>query len=397
MFGHLLSVSISSFPTYSFTYSIPYLILGLLICLIGRSWITGHNQSPFPQNRLLLIMVIFLLFFGLRWHIMSDTIRYSEVYEDVSLILSLKENIEAQPFVDFGYMFVMMIAKMFGCTFPVFVFLNSLVDFILFYYCIKRYSVNPALTCLVFLAFQGVYIEANLLRNFKAILIFILSLKYIEEQKLGKYLLCQVFSTTLHLSSFIFIPMYWILNRRWNFKIILGISLFSMFVYLFAANLMADLINEILGGLINGDSKISLLAMYSTEDKEALLSIGSLERFLFLIMTLLLYRKLEEKNGVSVIFANMYLVYFFLFAFLGFNFVFRDRIPLLFMSSYWFLTPVLVQKFRKKIPFLAAGFILLSFLKIYASTRICSAYYETVLFHKTTVEQRQQFNEMLME
>lgn len=397
MLGQLLIVNISSFPAYSFTYSIPYLILGFLVCLVGWPWIKGGVQKPFPEKRLLFIMGMFLLFFGLRWHIMSDTIRYSEVYDDIDLNLSLAGNVEQQPFVDFGYMFFLMVAKFLGCSFSFFIFLNSLVDFILLYYCIKRYSINPALTCLVFLAFQGVYIEANLLRNFKAILIFILSLKYIEEQKLGKYLLCQVLSMTIHMSSIVFVPMYWILNRRWSFKLVLGISLFAVFVYIFASDLVANSINNLFGGLVGGEGKMALLLLYSAEDKEMLLSIGSIERILFLVLTLLLYRRMEDKTGKTVIFANMYLVYFFLFAFLGFNYVFRDRIPLLFMGSYWFLAPILLQRNRKRIPFIATGIILLAFLKLFASTRICSAYYETVLFHETTIEQRQQLNEMLMD
>ena len=397
MIGQLLAVNISSFPAYSFTYSIPYLILGLLVCIIGWPWIKGGVKKPFPEKRLMLIMGMFVLFFGLRWHIMSDTIRYGEIYDDIDLNLSLRRNVELQPFVDFGYMFIMMVAKTLGCSYSFFIFLNSLVDFILFYYCLKRYSINPALTCLVFLAFQGVYIEANLLRNFKAILIFLLSVKFIEEQKLGKFLLCQLLSMTIHMSSAVFIPMYWILNRRWDFKLVLGISLFATFVYIFAADFVANLVNDFLGGLIGGEGKMALLAMYSTEDKEMLLSIGSLERLFFLVLTLIMYKNLREKKGETVIFANMYLVYFFLFAFLGFNFVFRDRIPLLFMGAYWFLAPILVERFKKKTPYLAMVIILLSFLKIYASTRICSAYYETVFFHETTIDQRRQFNEMVIE
>ncbi len=395
MIGQLLVINISSFPAYSFTYSIPYLILGLLVCVIGWPWIKGGVQQPFPKKRLLLIMGLFLLFFGLRWHIMSDTIRYNEIYDDIDLKLSLAGNVAQQPFVDFGYMFIMMVTKYLNCSYPFFIFINSLVDFILFYYCIKRYSVNAPLSCLAFLAFQGIYIEANLLRNFKAILIFLLSLKYIEEQKLGKYLLCQVIAVTLHMTSIIFVPLYWLLNKRWNFKVVLAISIFATFIYLFASDLLANLTNNILGGLIGGEGKLALLAIYSTGEKEMVLSIGTLERLFFLFLTLMLYRKMNDKKGSVVMFANMYLIYFVLFAFFGFNYSFRDRIPLLFMGAYWLLTPILVERFRKKIPYLATVIILLSFLKIYASTRICSAYYETVLFHQTTVEQRQQLNDML--
>lgn len=396
MIGQVLSVNISSFPIYSFSYAIPYLVLGLLVTIIGWKWIFGKKKTPFPKKRLMLIMGLFVLFFGLRWYIFSDTARYSEIYADVDTSLSLRENVANQPFVDFGYMFIMLIAKHLGLGFHFFIFLNSLVDFSLMYVCIRRYSVNPPLTCLFFLAFQGIFIELNLLRNFKAILIFLLSLKYIEEKKLGKYLFCQVAAITLHMSSIIFIPIYWILNRRWNFKVVLSISAFAVFVYLFASNLISDVTNSLLGGLLGGEGKMALLAMYSEDAQETLLSIGTLERLLFLILTLLVYRfELRETQGPSVMFANMYVIYFFLFAIFGFNFVFRDRIPLLFMGAYWLFAPIIIEKMRMRIPSLKLVLILLAFLKIYASTRTCTAYYETVLFHSTTLEERMQLDEMV--
>lgn len=396
MIGLLLSVNISTFPQYSFSYAIPYLLLGVLVCIIGSPWIMGKGKRPFPKKRLQLILGIFLLFFGLRWYIFSDTMRYGEIYDDVNTQLSLWENVAAQPYIDFGYMFIMMMAKTLGIDFHLFVFLNSLVDFVLLYYCIRRYSINPPLTCLFFLAFQGILIEANLMRNFKALLIFLLSIRYIEERKLGKYLLCQAAAIPLHMTSVIFIPLYWVLYKRIRFNVVLTISLASVFIYFFASSLLESLTNNLLGSLVGGEGKLALLSMHSSNEQETLLSLGSLERIFFLILTLLLYKRLDDNKQKEIIFSNMFLIYFVLFAIFGFNYVFRDRIPLLFIGSYWFIAPYIVKEFGKKCRYLAIGIIILSFLKIYASTRISSAYYENLFFHSTTVDDRRQLEDMFV-
>lgn len=389
--------SISQFPTYSFAYSIPYLIVAIVVTIIGKEWVFKNTPKPFPDKYLKLIISLFILFFGLRWHLFSDSIVYERDYNSISINYGLLANYKDLPSIDVGYLCFMWLFKMTGANYAVFQFFNTIIDFILFYLCIKRYSVNPVITCLFFIAFTGIQTECNLLRNIKVILIFILSLKLIEEHKLGKYILCHIFCSTVHISSLLFIPMYWIINKKWNFRVVFVLSSIAVFIYLFAANALSQFFDDLISMALGVGDVFYKLQLHTQNETENVLSIGTIERIGFLVLVIINYRTIKERSGRDLIFCNMYLIYFFLYAIFGFNFVFRDRIPTLFVASYWFVAPILMVRLRHKIPFLKVSLILLAFLKVYASTRMCSAYYETVLFHKTTIEQRENFNYMLDE
>lgn len=393
---YLLLYSVYNLQTYSYIYSIPYLCLGLLVIFIGWDWIFGRRAFDFPDKRLLLLMFFFLLFFGLRWFMFSDMVRYYEVYSEVNPKLSLYSNYQSLPFVDIGFLFIIIVAKSIGLDFFVFIFLNSLFDFSLLYFCIKRYSVNPPLTCLFFLAFQGILIECNMLRNIKAMLIFLWSLKYVEERKLIKFSLCQIVSATMHMSSILYLPLYWFINKRWDMKYVLLVSVASIIFYLFATDLFENIFKSILVDFVAGEGKAALIASHIASSKESVISIGSIERIFFLLLTLIMYRKINLSSR-ALLFCNMYLLYFALFSIFGFNFYFRDRVPTLFIMAYWFLPPYLINTFKERYSFLKICLIILAFMKIFASTRMCTAYYETVFFHKYTMEQRQILDEKLIE
>ena len=126
-----LSSDIHSWPLHSVVYSIPYLLLGLIIILIGYSQVFGDvyeiikirfvrqfKKGYIENNRFVrvlslvktshskqlslwqatILFLILLLFFGLRWHILSDTLAYEKEFytftDSITCIFSIPRDID---------------------------------------------------------------------------------------------------------------------------------------------------------------------------------------------------------------------------------------------------------------------------------------------------------------
>ena len=234
--------------------------------------------------------------------------------------------------------------------------------------------------------------EFNNLRNIKAILLFIYSLSYIKERKLLRFLFVNILGFTFHSSALLFFPMYWVLNRKYSIKFLLLVLGAITVIYLANINILQDYLMSL--ALSDDNVAVKKVAYYLTTSKESVLSIGFVERLLTMVLVLNVYRK-QKAASFNLIVANMFFVFYILYAIFGFNVVFRDRIPYLFICSYWLSYPYLFDYFGRKGSLYKFAFLFLFFGKICLSTSICSAYYETVFFHETTRAQRQYLNDRL--
>ena len=286
-----------------------------------------------------------------------------------------------------------MLCKKITPDFFFFVFVNTLVDIILFVLCLKKYKVNVTISILAFLAFSGIMQEINTMRNIKAILLFVYSISYIQDRKLLKFLVINALGFTFHSSALLFFPMYWLLNRKYPMKWLLPIITVITVVYMANINILEDYLMSL---VFQDDSPmIKKFNHYLSDTSGTIFSIGYIERLLTLILCLLVYNRQDKKDSFTLVIINSFFVFYILFALFGFNYVFRDRIPYLFVYSYWFLYPYLFEYFGKRRASYKLVFLILFFGKIYLTTRICSAYYETVLFHNTTREQREHLNSVI--
>jgi len=386
-----LADNVSQWPASSLIFALPYLAMGVMAYIVGYKEIWYNKGLNKKQNVLLFVM--FLLFFGLRWHLMSDTLAYEQEYHSFVSNFEWAYIEQHSWWWDPGFVILAMLCKIITPDFFFFVFINTLIDIILFSLCLKKYNINVTITILSFLAFQGILQEINTMRNIKAILLFVYSLSYIQERNLFKFLLINALGFTFHSSAALFFPMYWLLNRKYSIKLLLTVLTVITFIYLANINVLQDYLMSL---AFQDDSRMAEKFMgYLNDSEEQTISLGFIERILTLILCLLVYNKQNKKNSFNLIIINSFFAFYILYAIFCFNFVFRDRIPYLFVYAYWFLYPYLFEYFGKRRNLYKLAFIILFFGKIYLSTRMCSAYYETVMFHETTRAERQRLNDMV--
>ena len=374
--------NIYDFPSRSIFFAIPYLILALVSFWVLKGT-TNYNVKK--KGNYIFLLLLYLFFFGLRWHVLSDSLAYEEEYNTIKPIFNWNYIDDHSWWWDKGFVIFTMFTKLVSNDFRFFVFVNTLIDITLFAVCIKRYSCNFLVTILAFLAFQGILTEINLFRNIKSILLFLFSIKYIENRKWYYFFPINLLGYTLHSSALLFFPMYWLLNIRFQLKYVIVVVSVITFIYLLQLNVIENLIFQ----YIPAEGVVSnKLNVYMDVDEESVLSIGTFERLITLLLSIWVYYKTNNPSKIFTILFNSFLVFYVTYSLFGFNPVFRDRIPYLFIYSYWFLYPFLFNYVVARRRYLRFIFYLLFFVKIYTSTCLSSAFYENVLFDVSTRSQR---------
>ena len=109
----------------------------------------------------------------------------------------------------------------------------GLHSFLYLYFCyrfITYFNPNDSYFSMVLIFLIPIYYLASLnaIRNSAAIAIVAYSMRYVVERRLFRYLVTVMFAYGVHKTAIVFIPMYWLLNRRFNIYQLTSIALLSV-------------------------------------------------------------------------------------------------------------------------------------------------------------------------
>lgn len=392
----------------SITYPIPYLIFLLYLVVL---MFLEFRQLKFEKDIKYIrwaTIAGFTFFFGLRGFVFSDWFMYYNLFEKMptlwdggfSSILSGDFNeffatdvSTGKTGLEMGFIYSTFLFKSIIPNYFVWVCFSVFIDILLLDIFIRRYSPYYVLSVLLFVAFGGLIIEFNLMRNVKAILLFLLSLKYLEERKIIPYALMNLVGFLFHSSAIVFFPLYFLLNKKlptwllWTIFILgnaitlLHISYLQPLMLLFA---------DLIGGRLGVQIKLYFAIDFFNQSYG--ISIGYIERVVTYLLILLFQKKLIEQNIRNQLFINGYILYFFIFFFFSEIMVAVERLSLLFAFSYWIIYPALlnlVKEAANKLVF-ALTLILFCYLKVAMATINVFAKYDNVLFGIESYEARLQ-------
>lgn len=385
-------------PTFSYIYSIPYIIL-FLIFFVLFLWENRIRKKDGNINIIrYLSMLVFFGFFGFRGYLDTDFSLYYPLYEvtptidDANGIAKFfsKINEDFLLKVEPGFKIILIFLKSITDDYFFLQIVSSFVDVLFLNYFFKKYSPQYVLGFIMFLIFSGLIIEINLLRNSKAIFLFIYSLQFIKERKAAKFFLCNGLALFLHSSAIFYFPLYFILHKRFPTVFVWGTFLLGNFLFLGQIKFITPIVTA-LGDLFGGS--YSLLAEAYSKDKMYSsgygISIGYLEKVFTFIIFYKSYNKVGEyikDDNTLNIFYNLFFIYTITYFFLSEYSVFIDRITTLFVFSYWILYPYLYTTLKQEIKNLFT-FILLFFgvYKMYNSNNFILRNYENILWDKPSI------------
>lgn len=332
----------------------------LIILGVGSLIDIFSENREFKKNIYIFLIGILVIFFGTRAYIGYDWYNYKPNFEQSKNILELIKGGFVEGGFEKGYQFYCGVVKLFTSNYINFNLINTIIDFILIYFIFKRYSNYPILSLFIFFGVYGVALEIDMIRNIKSILLFILSIEYIENRKILPFVALNVLGFLFHTSSLLYFPMYFLLKIKWNRIFIFVIFIIGNIYYLSNIRLIINGIgmikDKIPGGI--GD-KIAGYISIIPKDFPLGFSLFYLERVILFLVVFLIGKRLMEKR-YGTIFANSLFLSVFIFLFGAELSVITLRIGILFVYSYWFIIPMFFD--IKSAPVVKLGVFILAVL-----------------------------------
>ena len=319
---------------------IPYMEVFGFLLLGGAVDVFGKNERK--KHMLFVFSIILLIgFLGLRGFIGWDWWAYYPSYNNLPNGFNY----------EIGYEIWSNIFYKIGLSYHHFTFINTVADILILAYVLKKYSKYPIFSMFLFLAVQGLSFEVDLLRNAKAVLLFIISIQFIKERKIIPFLILNILGMTFHISSIIYLPMYFILNRNYSRKIILPLIILGNIYYIFDTKLFIHILeymSYVLPAAVGG----KITSYLSIIPQNYKLPIGTLyfERLVTFIMVFFFLHKekgsREKENLYSLIMENSFYIFYLIFLFTSEFFIASTRIGILFIYANWFLWGDIIENLR---------------------------------------------------
>ena len=306
-------------PIESPIYSVPWILLIVFFIMLT---VTEHLLMKRQGNLTVDMQIIrwisiisLIFFFGLRGFEGWDWTLYYPAYKDLPPLLSFRAGLFTSTRFEHGFVVLMAAVKSIWSNYHFFVFISTLIDILILNEILKRYSkYSFSFSCLLFIIMGGFYLETDLLRGAKSIMLFLLSVKYIEERKILPYYLLNIAACLFHISALIFLPLYFVLNKKISRKTVIIIFIAGLTIFL----LRIQYIRPFLAWISSGsDSRFAeLINKYLENPSFATgygITIGLFERIVTFTLIIIYYEKLIKKNSINLIFLNCFILYFIIF------------------------------------------------------------------------------------
>ena len=331
-------------------FSLPYIcfVLSFFLFQYVPKAIGKSEQYYYPRIYILFSLLIFL---GCRGFIATDWLNYYTFYKEVPSIFneSAFRFIQQWPW-EKGFLFLSCIIKSFAPNYFVYQFVLFAIDLFVIDKIICDYvdSKYYVIAYISFFVFQGFVLEVNLLRNAQAIMLFLLSIKYVRMNKIVKYMLLNCLGVLFHTSSIFYLPLYFVLNHKFSRKFLLLSFFFGNFIMLAHISWIVGILQKILPllGQFRLSSMITSYQILTGKANATSLGFGFLERTAIYLIAFYFQPLLLKRNERILPFLNM--LYFFCFTYLYLSefFIFTQRISMLFTFSYWIVLPAIYRELK---------------------------------------------------
>jgi hypothetical protein len=390
----------------NYLYSVPYLVVFFLLFLINFSLTTTGLKTTlyhYAAVQKYLLFSLLIIFIGFRGFVLSDWLGYYPLYNRTPTLFSRVDYIKnflitggnvtlfERPF-ERGFLVYAIVCKTISTNYFFFQLISAIIDIIILYYFFKTYIPNNIIMGFIFFfLFQGLLIEINLLRNTKAIMFFLISIKYIKEKRVFMYMGLNLIGCLFHISSFIYLPLYFFLNKQYSKKVILILFFLGNIIFLFSIEWIKEVLIS-LSVFFTSNSRLALTihGYLSSEFHTTAygFSVGYFERTMSFFIIFIFYDKLIRISKSNIIFINSIFIYWFIYLFFSEMYILLQRLPSLFIFSYWIIYPQIYNILSKE-----KKYLFLILLIVYGGLKLMGYsgiefVYENVLFGYNSYDQR---------
>jgi hypothetical protein len=289
-----------------------------------------------------------------------------------------------------GFTILGVLCKTIFDDFQFFVLVCCLINMYLLVHFFKKYVTNLPLALMIYLGMRGITLSTDLMRNSLSLLLFVNSIQYIVEKKPIPYFSIGIVAVLFHSSALVYLPMYFILNRKYNKWILLSIFIAANIIYVAHIPIFKSIISLFITNF--ADSTQLWVNTYLDMDQStgSVISIGYVERLLTGILLFCYMNKLYEIRKNNYVFVNSLFLCLCTFLFLSEFRTISVRCSTLFCFAYWIVWIDFIKCFYYR----NNKLLFISFIGIYCILRTfgdCNsalANYYNVLFQNRTYNER---------
>lgn len=282
-----------------------YLVVFILLVLLAIKFDFTKSNKYGETFWYYFVAVIFIGLSGLRYKVGGDSISYLESFSSVPFFGQLGNFNLSQAQYDPLWIVLSSISKSIINDFVFFQIIHAVFINLVIFRFIKQNTIYRFTSVLLYFLFFYLYFNMEIMRESLAVCVFLLGYPYLKEKKWLKFYVCAFVAFLFHSSAiilFIF-PLFYNLK----FKPLLVVLLVLLFTI---TTLLPDAIKTVLGVFIFNDRLESHFETYSTIKVN---SNGALVLFIiYLLVPAMMVYWAEKKIGQTLIFKELYFIYFFL-------------------------------------------------------------------------------------
>jgi hypothetical protein len=393
-------------PIVSYSYSVPYIAFFLfLACLMLMEFKALKEGGEVKYYHWAAIAGL-LYFVGLRGFIFTDWIVYYSLFDKLPTIWEgglgavldpeftkefMSDTEVGKAGMEIGFVYFTVFLKSIFPDYFVWVFVNTVIDIWLLSVFLKRHTNYYIFGLMLFFVFGGLLTEVNLMRNVKAILLFLVSIRYIIERRFLLFVLLNLIGFSLHSSAIVFFPFYFILHKKWPTWLLWAVFIIGNALFVAHVRYLEPILTTF-AGLVGGRLEVQVKLYFAIDVYSKPVAIGYefFEQNLTMLLLLLTKNKVIEQNKNNNVFVNAYVVNFVIYFFFSEIYIAIQRLTLLFVFSFWILLPEIygtIQKTLVKWIFLT---VIVGYCILKLAVTHCNIFsrYDNVLFGIESYEQR---------
>ncbi|WP_191215916.1 EpsG family protein [Parabacteroides distasonis] len=381
-------------PIYSIEYSIPYLLLAFLFLSLSYYEYKRQNSKCFVRA---FCVILFLFFYGFRGFVGWDWQGYYPIFEAMDTLLNFSSNSffvvtttgKELDVIEPGYIIYQSIIKTVFDNWHFFILISVCIDALVLDRFFCRYSPNYAFSFFVLVSLHSV-LECDLLRNVKAIMIFLISIDYLYKRKWFVLAFLTILGVSFHRSYLLYLPFYFIGFRNFGLKFWLVLFVAANFIYLFRIPIVSSFVLPCVSKL--GETISDKVDAYAASDIYSVsrgFTLGYFMRVFLFLAIIYKYDKIIADNK-NIIIVNLFLTY--VIANLGMTEmrILSDRMELSIGFVLWIILPLLpcfyTRKTNKKI--IIALVLFFCIFKVIILYNDAMWEYENVLFGAVNYDHR---------
>jgi hypothetical protein len=246
-----------------------------------------------------IILTTLIIQIGLRWETGTD---WNPYFDHFTSIDSWDSTSPLYNGFEFGYNLYVYLFKLISSDYSFFLLFHSVTFYIILYKSLINYTVNPAMSLLLFYSLFIGITGAN--RQLLALAFCVYSVKYIFNREVFKFVLIISLATLMHTSSLLFLIMY-LLNREIRINVIL---IFVFLIYVFRIYDIPNNLFSILGDVFGLGPKAEFYLDMQKEAEDTVSVTGIFKRMIIFFTFLFLRKRIVKKFREFNLFFNGYFV-----------------------------------------------------------------------------------------